>query len=552
MLKKDNKKILLLSMLLATFVVVLYGQFLWSPTFFDDGSFFTLDDAGRPHVLQFAVSFSPLVLRSLPYATLAWTAQIFGYDLIGFRIGNLLFHAATVVALFFFLLQLFEAVLPKDTVRPDGLKLRWFAFFAALLFALHPVAVFAVGYLVQRTIVMATLFSLLAMYSYVRGSVRQNQGWLWASVFFYYWAVYSKEHVVMLPVIMMTLGVLLHENWCARIKRQWPIFAAYMVIALLVILAKKGVLGGVYEVNAPEMLQAVNHADAYPFSVLTQSWLFFKYGALWLFPNPEWMSIDMREPFAKSYFSLYALAFAAFVVYGIAAVRLLLMRGMLGLLGFALLFPWLMFMTELSTVRIQESFVLYRSYVWAVGGAALLPFIFWRVTARGAVLMLSIFVAFVFMVAMERLSTFSHPVLVWDDAEKLVKGRSDLPGIFRIYSNRGVRYLAINEFDKAISDLKHSVELYPQQPYAFNYIGVAYAKKGELDEAVRYFTIAIQLSESSNDPATPRYYDARAATYEEQKNWAAASADYKVTCKLVKKRCDKTNLPQPESSPKSQ
>ena len=536
---------------LVVLVAALYGQFLWNPTFFDDASFFMPDYDGSPHVLQFAEAFSPLVLRSLPYATLAWTGQLFGYDLIGFRIGNLALHAATVVALFFFLWQLFELVLPKDATRQGHLDYRWAAFFAALLFGLHPVAVYGVGYLVQRTIVMATLFGLLAMYAYVRGSVRQKKGWLWASVFFYYWAVYSKEHAIMLPSVLLALTVLLHEDWIARIKRLWPIFAAYLVIALLVIFARKGVLGGMYEINAPDMLQEVNLEDAYSFSVLTQSWLFFKYWSLWIFPNPEWMSVDMREPIAKSFFSFYSLAFAAFLLYGAVAARLLFKRGMLGLLGFALLFSWLMFMTELSTARIQEPFVLYRSYLWSVGAFALVPLLFWKTTVRGAMLMLSIIAMFMFAVAMERLSTFSHPVLVWDDAEKLVKDRSDLPGVFRIYANRGMRYYSIGQYDNAIRDLKRSVELYPSQSYAFNYIGRAYVKKGEFEDAAQYFTIAIQLSESNNDPNAPLYLYRRAMAYEELKKWAAASADYKATCKLANKGCDKTSLPLIGASPKS-
>ena len=538
---KEKQKTVLLSALLVMLTAALYGQFLWNPIIFDDGQFFAQGDDGQPNVLQYSVSFSLLDLRSLPYATLAWTAQLFGYDLIGFRIGNLVLHAATVLSLFFFLRQLLFATLPDDTSHPHRLGYIWMAFFAALLFGLHPVAVYGVGYLVQRTIVMATLFSLLAMFFYMRGCVQQKQVWLWVSVIFYYLAVYSKEHAIMLPTVMLSLAVLLHENWQTRIKRQLPIFAAYAVIVLLVVLAKKGVLGSVYEINAPEMLQDVSPERAYPLSVLTQSWLFFKYWALWIFPNPEWMSVDMREPFAKSFLSPYLLMFFAFLIYGAVAARLLFKRGVLGLLGFSLLFPWLMFMTELSAVRIQESFVLYRSYLWAVGAFALLPLVFWKITARGAMLMLVIFTAFVFLISMERLSTFSHPILLWEDAKKLVRGREDMPGVFRIYYNLGTRYLIGKQYDDAISNLKHSVELYPQQPSAYSNLGLAYFEKRELDEAVRYFSIAIQLNEASQDPPAPRYYFGRAMAYEAQKNWGAASKDYEVSCRLAGRGCDKTD-----------
>lgn len=542
MLDKDKQKTLLLCALLVVFVAALYGQFLWNPILFDDSQFFTIEDDGSSHVLKYAASFSLFELRSLPYATLAWTAQLFGLDLIGFRIGNLALHAAAVVALFFFLWQLFDAVLPKDVIRQDRLGYRWAAFFAALLFGLHPVAVYGVGYLAQRTIVMATLFSLLAMSAYLRGCVQEKRAWLWASVLFYYLAVYSKEHAIMLPTVMLALTVLARQNWTVRLKQTWLIFAAYAAIALLVVLAKKGILGGLYEINAPEMLQDINPENAYIFSVLTQSWLFFKYWALWIFPNPEWMSVDMREPFAKSFFSLYSLIFAAFLLYGVVAVRLLLKRGMIGLLGFALLFPWLMFMTELSATRIQESFVLYRSYLWSVGAFALLPLIFWKITARGAMLMLAIIAAFLFPISMERLSTFSHPVLLWDDAEKLVRDKQDLPGVFRIYYNRGTRYLNIHQYDNAISDLRRSVELYPMQPSAYSNLGFAYFKKGELEEAERFFSIAIILNESSSDPPAPRYYYGRAAVYEANSNWIAASNDYKISCKLAGKGCEEANL----------
>lgn len=549
---KEKYKTALLSIMLIVLVSILYGQFLWNPTAFDDGHFFAPDDHGRPNVLQYAASFSLLQLRSLPYATLGWTGQLFGFDLIGFRIGNLVLHVASVLSLFFFMRQLFDFMLSGSTQRQDKLNSSWMAFFVALLFGLHPVAVFGAGYMVQRTIVMATLFSLLAMFFYMRGCIQRKQGWLWVSIIFYYLAVYSKEHAIMLPAVMLALTVLLHEDWFTQIKRRLPIFAAYAVIMALVVLAKKGILGGIYEINAPEMLQEVRSKDAYPFSVLTQSWLFFKYWVLWIFPNPEWMSVDMREPFAKSYFSPYLLAFAAFLLYGFVALRLLLKRGRIGMLGFALLFPWIMFMTEFSTVRIQESFVLYRSYLWAVGAFALLPLIFWSVTKRGAMLMLAIIAAFLFLISMERLSTFSHPVLLWEDAKKLVRGREDLPGVFRIYYNLGTRYLRIKQYDNAINNLKRSVELYPQQPYAYNNLGSAYLAKNELEEAVRYFSIAIQLNEASSDVEAPRYYYGRAIAYEKQKNWAAASADYKVTCKLAGRGCDKTNLPQIEILSKGQ
>ena len=209
-----------------------------------------------------------------------------------------------------------------------------------------------------------------------------------------------------------------------------------------------------------------------------------------------------------------------------------------------------MFFTEFSSVRIQEVFVLYRSYLWAAGAFCLLPVVFYRANVRVAAFILTIIALAMFTISMERLMTFSHPILLWDDAEKLVQGRSDLPGAYRIYYNRGTEYIKIDQHDKAISDLKRSIELYANQPPAYGNLGWAYIKKGEMEQAVDAYNKAIQLNENWKYPPHPKYHLGRATAHEALKNWAAASADYKIACKIVNKGCDKTNLPLIATSPK--
>lgn len=522
-------------LILSGVVAALYGQFLWNPILFDDLYFFRLDNEGNQPVSSY--HFAWFELRSLPYATLAWTKAWFGLNLISFRVGNLLLHAAVVLALFCFLAKLFEML--RDEDDKTALSSRCSAFFAALLFALHPVATYAAGYLVQRTILMAALFCLLSMLCYLHGSTRQKPLWLWGGVFFYFMAVFSKEHAIMLPFVLAALTVLLHDDWLAKLKERWSVFAALAVIALFVLLISRGILGSVYEINAPEMLHQDNIEIAYPLSIATQSWLFFKYALLWIFPNPTLMSVDMREPFAHSLLSSYMLAAVGFLSWGMGAFWLLLKRGKMGLVGFALLFPWLMFFTEFASVRIQEVFVLYRSYLWAIGTFCLLPVLFARANARVATLILTIIALAMFIVSMERLMTFSHPVLLWDDAEKLVKGRADLPGVYRIYYNRGIELVKIDQPDQAISDLKQSVVLNKNFAEAHGSLGGAYFKKGDWQNAIVSFSNAIEIAHSRNIYLHPRYIYRRAQAHENMGNIPKAQADYQESCQLFNKGCEK-------------
>jgi tetratricopeptide (TPR) repeat protein len=534
--------------LLIAVVAALYGQFLWNPIVFDDLYFFVVDNAGEQPVSSY--HFAWLQLRSLPYATLAWTKAWFGLDLINFRIGNLILHAAVCCALYGFLNSLFSALMPgagsdiKEGVESNQLAQNTLALIAALLFALHPVATYAAGYLVQRTILFATLFSLLALWTWVQGSSRQNSLWFWFCVPLYYLAVFSKEHAVMLIAVLPLLTILLHPDWRNQLRQQLGVFAALAAIAGFAVLSHKGILGSVYEINGGEMLAQTDAKLSYPLSVLTQMGLFFKYLMLWLLPNPAWMSIDMREPFASEIAPLHILSALAYLAWGASGFWLLLKRGSqdhghLALLGFAMLFPWLLFMTEFSTVRIQESFVLYRSYLWAVGALVALPWAIQRLPVRAVIAMAVLGVVVLFPLSMERLATLSHPVLLWEDAKKLLAGRNDLPGASRIYYNLGTEYIKIDRPDKAIPELKLAAELNPNFAEAFGNLGAAYFKQANWNAAVASFSQAIAVDVQKGKPAGVRNLLGRAQAYENAGDIPKSQADFQESCRLAQRGCDK-------------
>jgi tetratricopeptide (TPR) repeat protein len=247
----------------------------------------------------------------------------------------------------------------------------------------------------------------------------------------------------------------------------------------------------------------------------------------------------MREPFAQSLLSPYLVAVGCFVAWGVGACWLLLKRGSLGLVGFALLFPWLMFLTEFSSVRIQEVFVLYRSYLWAVGAFCLLPVVFARVKVRLASFILTMIALTMFGISMERLMTFSHPMLLWDDAEKLVKNRTDLPGASRIYYNRGTEMIHIGNLDQAIADLKRSIVLDGAVAEAHGNLGAAYFQKGDWSNAITSFSAAIEIAHANGQVVSPRAIHGRAQALEKIGELQKAQADYKESCRLAKRGCEK-------------
>lgn len=498
---------ILLCALLFIGVFFLHAGSYHFPLFFDDRIINPID------LPQMAKSCIHLDKRCLAGTTLGLTYFAAGLDLFWFRFGNVFFHALTALACFFFLNRLFEAVRRSSTdgETNDDLarKDRLIAFCGAALFAFHPVAIYAVGYLIQRSIVMATLFSLLSLTAFVRAISDSNRRCLWVAAALYIAALFSKEHAIMLPGVAVVIFILLGKsNFLSRFEK-----AALALIILgasaLVTLKTLYAIGSSYEYFTRE-LHALYEArgasydplQSYLGSVITQTCLFFKYLFLWLFPCPVWMSIDIRTPIAAGAFQWpFILGVPAFIGYGATAVWLILKRGTTGLLGLGMLFPWLLFFTEFVTMRIQEPFVLYRSYLWMAGFPAILPFFIRRFQARYIITAVMIILVLFIATARERLSTFQSNLALWND---VVEKNTDLSLNFvdRGYSNRAVALMREGRHEEALRDLDVSIKLNPQSSHAYLNRGTILSRKDANTEALADIDRAIQLD--------PEFADAHA------------------------------------------
>ena len=359
-------------------VCIVYLPFLGNPFIFDDGNIIQADKLDR-----LANDGFQLGLRWLSYASLGWTYVIFDTLPHFYHVGNLLLHTATVITLFYLLRQLMSATLADGKNAPQGdneAQIILGAWLGAAIFAVHPVAVYAVGYVVQRSIVMATLFVLLMQLTYLRGLLTGQKRWLVLAVLAYFLAGLSKEHSLLAPLLLGVQTILLRGQIQVTTRALWLTWGALAAVGIQILFLVKGVIGVSYEVMAANLFVQQGVVESAPMlhvlSVLTQAGLFFKYLWLWLLANPAWMSIDMREPFISSLSAWQGwLGAASFLIYGAVAFWLLLRPQWMGLIGFALLYPWLQFLVEFSSVRVQEPFVLYRSYLWMPGVMLLIPFL---------------------------------------------------------------------------------------------------------------------------------------------------------------------------------
>jgi tetratricopeptide (TPR) repeat protein len=450
--------------LVAGLASALYLPFLANPPVFDDLGFFS----GR---LQSYYATHPfgLELRVPPYFSLALVQVIWG-TMEAHRILGLAFHIACSLALYKLIFDLQQHAARHVGAPPGvGLEAHAPAFIAAAVFAIHPVAVYGAGYLIQRMSVFATLFSLLSIVLYARGLARRSHADAISAALIYSVAVLSRENAVLLPAAAVAAGLIVAVERRFALRHAALYLACCVPAAVLVTLLVKGKIGTAYEPDFGVVSAQIAKSGApvvlespWLESAVTQAGLFFRYLALWIFPDSDALSIDLRTDFAGAWSPVVALlAVAGFAGYGVLGFYFMRRKGMARVAGFGLLFPWILFLTEFATIRFQEPFVLYRSYLWAPGLMVLLAIGLARVPGRVAIAVALLVLPLLFYQGHHRLRTFSSSLALWEDAAAKLP-RHAVPGGSRTLYNLGREYLYGDRADQAIAVAERCLAEYPE------------------------------------------------------------------------------------------
>lgn len=489
----------LLAALLAGLAVI-YGTGLSYPPIFDDS---LLVDA---YFAAYA-GWPGLRVRALSYGSFAWLAALAGEAIWPQRLLNVALHAATCVVLFRLHRLLAAHVQWPASVAQragsDGSRDLAVAIGVAV-FAFNPMAVYAVAYLIQRSILMATLFAVLALWCVARGALERRWGWYAAALACYLAAVASKEHAVLLPAAALAVHVFLARPPLRRVVTVALLAALPLIGAAITLRLLRPELagGGLDELSRSLVAQLESLAPGtgdriWPLSIVNQAALFFQYGLLWFLPNTQWMSLDLRPafPLTLAGWPQFAGALGYSALLAGAAAALLRSRGPLGYAALCLLLATLLFGTEFALVWVQDPFVLYRSYLWAIAIPGLVALVLVGTPHRILFALGVALSALLIALAIERVLTFKSEFTAWSDAaEKIDLGApAAAVGRWRPFLNRGAYYLQNDLPEPALRDLQRAAELgEPSGAARFN-AGVAFLRLKRPDEALAAIDAAIAL-----------------------------------------------------------
>ena len=186
-----------------------------------------------------AMLSSPATDLQRPLAMLSFAANHFftGLDPSPMKASNIAIHAINSLLVFALVRQLVLSA--TRSLSDSGKKSRWIALFISLCWALHPINLMAILFIVQRMEILSHTFVFAGLWLYVLGRQRQIaglSGWgriLTGLVPCTLLGILSKESAALLPLYALGVELCLFQFLGAAQTRDRRLYLLYVLVLVL-------------------------------------------------------------------------------------------------------------------------------------------------------------------------------------------------------------------------------------------------------------------------------------------------------------------------------
>lgn len=391
-------------------------------------------------------------------------------------------------------------------------------YWAALLFAVHPLNTQAVVYISQRCESLATLFYVAAVCSYLQQRISETRtlrGFMPALICGLL-GMFSKETVITLPLTIIFLEFFFFKGRERfHFNRLWLIFG-YVCLILVV----PALLGFNLRQVLFSSIQSQSHSGdvlTLPTYLLTQSRVFVRFLSLMI--APLGMNLDYDFPMSHTLFERET--FLSFLTLGVILFMAVRMRRKIPMMTFAIV--W--FFLTLSANLIPRANVIFEHKMYLALAGVLPPMVIglFDIVKDRRMLTLSLsFVVLVFsLLSVQRNSIWRDEITLWTDV--IVKS----PQKSRPYNHRGMAYKRKGSFDLAVADFNRVIDLDPEDASAYLNRANLFKLMGNNDQAFNDYSKAILL-----DSHNPDAYASRSSILRHLGQFDMAKADLDVALRL--------------------
>jgi tetratricopeptide (TPR) repeat protein len=409
--------------------------------------------------------------RKVSYLTFAINQMIDPYSPVNFRLFNILIHILN--SLLVYVIALITLRLPDYRERFEHYSFS-VALISSMIFALHPLNINAVAYIIQRMASLATFFVLLALVTYIFAAKSKgafNKIILYFMTFaFILLGILSKENAVMgIPLIMLYDYVFLSRFDFKTFKPR----AAGVVVVGSCILLVASIYINVYNtaINIAKDFLAINKPLVWKFwmaidvywspleHILTEFRVVSRYLFLFVLPLPKFLVFDWwGYPISKGLFNPVTTFFSMGFIVG-ALVFSILKRKKYPFLSFGILWYFIAISLESFIAVGSDLYFEHRNYLPLAGlsfGLVAQAVSSFGEKIRGKYTLLIIFItlsAILGFLTFQRNYIWKDPVTFWKDPVQKTSGN------IRATLALANSYFSMSDFKNAKSYYIDSVQL---------------------------------------------------------------------------------------------
>jgi protein O-mannosyl-transferase len=406
----------------------------------------------------------------------------------------------------------------------------WAAFWASLLFGIHPMHVESVAWISERKDVLYTAFFLAASIAYWHYLDRRKPHWLLMTFLLFVLSCLSKGMAVVFPVVMVLLDLWKRRRdaWSARgLLEKAPFFAVALLFGLIALDVQGA--GDFHGLLLRTDLHLKGTPNFFPYSPLQRAvlpaygfaayaWhLFVPVGLSPIYPYPTPAEAADWKYFLPPLFLLGALALA---VWDFRRTRILT----LGIGWYAATLAPVLQWIPVGEAIMADRYT-YLSYVGPLTALAMGIALLWEKAPQWRIPVTAACGAFAVLLFLGT----KRQIEVWKDSETLwTRVIREFPMNPVGYVSRGNARGSEGRVREALVDLQTARRLGGSRGNLFDGLGNAYGSLGQLDSAVVMYNQGLAL-----EPNMGRTYYNRAIAYLRLQRPAEALQDLERAKRLV-------------------
>jgi tetratricopeptide (TPR) repeat protein len=440
----------------------------------------------------------------LPLLTYSIEYTLFGIHPLPYHITNLIIHLLCTLLVF----QLFRLL--KINI--------FYAAAGAVLFGIHPMRVESVAWIAERKDVLYSLFYMAALVTHVKFVLACDQGkkFYRLTILFFILALLSKIEAVTLPLSLLLIDYFMDRPLRTKlILEKIPHFLLSLLFGCLgiFILYRVGLLYVNKELNfTARLFYGLFSLNVYILKFLVP----YLQSAVYPYPVPPGNALPLIY-----YLNPLLTVGIAFLVYKTAHLTRAVVFGSL------LFFVNVIFMLQIlaagkAFLSDRYTYIAYTGLifilVWSLEHLVTKKKKLKQVVMIGMTAYMIIFIVMTY----KRCEIWKNGETLWTDVIKKYHDQ-----VIVAYSNRGIFYTNLGQWDNAIADLTMAISIDPKYPVSYANRGLIYANLGQQEKAIADFSSALAI-----DPHYTLVFHNRGVAFGNTGQYMKAKSDFLRAIKL--------------------